>query len=174
MDNLHDFYRTYGERLASRLPGIAHSAEHRAFVFVEEMDNPKEVLEFTSNGKAPAGQPILVWDNFDEDLDTGGRDNYHSQLKCSFSVLLKALDNPGRATAYRVGRAIVLNALAIMIQDAEQGALYAESIQMELRQLPLEKVGPVSAQWYGYGVQFSWMVPINLTLGEADVLALPD
>lgn len=164
MDDLDEFYKSYGERLASRLPGIAHSEAQPAFVFVADMENPVEVMSFTSSGKAPAGRPILVWDNFDEDIDTGGRDNYHTQLKCSFSILQKASDAVSKARAYQQARQIILQALSIMISDAQNGELQAQTIQVEIRQLPLEKIGPISSNWYGRGIQFSWIVPIDLTL----------
>src|SRR5438128_1287448 len=109
MENLSDFYKTYGESLATRLMAIGHIPARPAFVFVEDIDNPIEILSFTSNGKAPASKPILVWDNFDEDLETSGRDNYHFALTGSFSVLAKALDQPAKTKTYRDCRAIVLN-----------------------------------------------------------------
>lgn len=176
MDNLNDFcldefYKEYGETLASRLPEIAHTNVKPAFVFVAEIDNPVEVKELANNKQITTDGPILVWDNFDEDIDSGGRDNFHSTLKCSLSVLFKETKLFTRAQAFRQARAIILKALSVMIQDAqsydENGSLCEVGIQMDIQQFPLEKIGPVSGQWYGRGVQFSWIVPVDLTYDES-------
>lgn len=168
MDDLDEFYRNYGETLASRLPEIAHSSAKKAFVFVTNVDDPAEAQTFST--KAPIGQPFLAWDNFDEDLNTSGRDNYHLAIKGSFSLWQKATDKVTQAQVYANCRKIVLKALSVMIADSEEGVLEAEGIVMEINQIPMEKTGPLNATWYGYGAQFSWLVPIDLTLGEDDLL----
>ncbi len=164
MDNLNEFYRAYGLSLATRLAPFMEPVQVMPFVFVDEMDNPVEILSYTSSGKPPEGLPVLVWDNFEESIDTGGRDNYHLPVQGSLSVLMKAKDQSAKHTVRQRCRQLVLKAFAMMLADAADGALEQEGIQLDVRQVPLEKVGPVSIQWYGYGLQFSWHVPLDLTL----------
>ena len=148
------FYETYGKSLASRLlPGMP-------FIFVEDLDDPQEILKMVS--KVPEGQPLFCWDNFDEELDTAGKDNFTLSVTGSFSVLKKALSTIPRQIVQAQCRVMVLAAFALMIDDARAGSLLEQSIRLDLRQLPLQRIGPISASWYGYQIQFRWTVPADL------------
>lgn len=162
MENLDQFYKQYGQSLADRLPGLLPLEAAISFVFVEDIADPKEVMAAVKT--IPDGGYLLAWDNFDEAIDTGGRDNYHLPLTGSFSFSQKAADQPARSAAHARCRQLVLKAFALMLQDGAEGELEKEAIQVEVRQLPLEKIGPVATSWYGYGLQFGWSVPLDLDL----------
>jgi len=162
MTELSDFYKRYGESLASRLEAIAHDPDaHPAFCFVEAAGDPSEVISFV--GKS-SNSPFLVWEDFEEDLETAGLDNYHSMIQGSLAILLKGLDKDAKREAYQIGRAIALKALAMMIDDSLEGELEAESIKIDVREFPCEKIGPVATSWYGYGISFKWRVPLELSV----------
>ncbi|RYC69747.1 hypothetical protein [Spirosoma sordidisoli] len=170
MGPTEEFYRAYGESLASRLAEIAHSPARPAFVFLEDMGDPKELKLQTGRKDALLGDNQLVWEAFQEDLDTGGRDNYHSVWTGSVAVIRKATTDEQIRAARATARQLVLKAYALMLQDAAHGALAEEFIQVEVRQLPLEKIGPIASGWHGYGLQFSWTVPVDLELGPLDLI----
>lgn len=170
--DLNDFYRAYGESLASRLMAIGHGDATPAFIFVEDMGDPAEVLDFTSRGKAEKGQNVLVWEQFMEDIDTAGRDNYHSVLKGSLAVIGKATDRAEIRQTFSRTRTTVLKLLALMLEDEAGGELGEWGIVVGVRELACEKVSVVANNWYGYGLQFTWTVPLDLTLSDADRVTL--
>ncbi|UHG93433.1 hypothetical protein [Spirosoma oryzicola] len=168
MTDLSEFYKAYGEGLASRLADIAYSESNKTFCFVEDVGSPTEVISFNFGPN-----PVLVWEDFEEDIETAGRDNYYSQIVGSMAVMSKAggsASKAGKREVYRQNRAILLKAIALMIQDSESGELADQDISMEIRKFPCQKIGPVGGDKYGYGIQFTWLVPVNLTLTESDVL----
>lgn len=165
-----DFYEQYGESLATRLASIAHSPDDPAFVFVEEMGNPKEVLDSLNGGVIRPDRTILVWENHGEDLDTGGRDNYHGRWPGSLCVLQQATDRAGIRRAKAECRRILLAVIALMLADAQDGILEEQTIGFELRNVACEAVGPVVSNWYGYACDFSWTVPLDLDLQDGDLL----
>lgn len=168
--DLSGFYERYGESLARRLADIAFSEANASYLFVENMGDPAEVLAHISSGKTQEGKALLVWENFEEDLDTGGRDNYHTVIQGSVAVIRKAGDRAAIREAKQIGRAVVLKVLALMLQDEVEGSLYEQTIRVEIRQRPLQAIGPISTNWYGYALQFSWIVPIDLSLSDTDLL----
>lgn len=150
------FYLAYGKSLAARLlPGMP-------FVFVEDLDDAQEVMKLISGSGVLEGGYLFCWDNFDEDLDTAGRDNFTLSVTGSFSVLKKSLGLSDRAQLKAQCRQLVLQAFTIMLADAREGSLEQQSIRLDLRQIPLQRVGPLSASWYGYQLQFRWTVPADL------------
>lgn len=166
-----DFFKTYGESVATRLTGIGHSPATPAFVFIEDRGDPKEVLTFTGKKAAQHAQNILVWEDYDEDVDNGSRDNYHSVWKGSVVVLAKALDAEARREVFQRTRALVLKALTLMLDDEAGGMLAEQGIEVAVRGLPLEKIGPIATSYYGYGLEFTWTVPLELMLTDDDLLA---
>lgn len=166
----NDFYEKYGESLATRLAAIGHSPADPAYVFVEEMGNPKEVQDSLNGGAIRPDRTILVWENHGEDLDTGGRDNYHGRWPGSLCVLQLATDRASIRIAKAECRRILLATIALMLQDAQDGVLEKQTISFELRNVPLEAVGPVVSNWYGYACDFTWTVPMDLDLQAGDLL----
>lgn len=149
-------YKAYGQSLAARL--VTTSA--MSFVFVEDLDDPQEVIKAVA--KAADGESLFCWDNFDEDLDSGGRDNFTLSVTGSFSVLKKAKELSARHVVQGQCRGAVLQAFSLMLADARTGFLLEQSIRLDLRQIPLQRIGPLSASWYGYQLQFRWTVPADL------------
>lgn len=163
MDSLLEFYEDYGRALAGRVL-VGSGGPALGFVLVEEMGDPSEVLAAIS--KPGPASVLLVWEQFGEDVSDGGRDNYHTNLTASVAVITKAQDRLGKREARAIGRKAVLEVLGLMIGDGYQGELNAVGIQVGVRRLPLSPVGPVGTNWYGYGLEFSWTVPLDLTLPD--------
>jgi hypothetical protein len=112
----------------------------------------------------------MIWENFQEDIDNGGRDNYHSAVVGSMMIMQKGVNKAGKHQARRECRAALLKAFALMLQDSLQGVLADNYIQLDVRDLPCESMVGMLKDYHGYGMQFRWTVPIDLDLVAGDVL----
>lgn len=160
--NLSDFYKAYGEDLASRLPDI--DTYKNGYVYLESIGNPTEIQEAAQRGGFSDGQPFLILEDYQEDLETAGRDNYYSKITGSLVVLIQSgPEKEKKRQAYQQGRTLVLQAIAQMISDSQEGPLEERGISIDLREFPCEKIGPINGSCFGFGVQFTWHVPLDLT-----------
>ncbi|WP_128544088.1 hypothetical protein [Larkinella soli] len=170
MSSLEEFYEAYGQSLATRLASIGHTEPKPRFIFVDEMGQPDELIRATTS-KLKEKTNVLVWEAFTERLGDGRRDNYHTRVMGSLAVLRKeGTDTGSQKTAIRMGRQTALKVMALMLQDTLDGELAQEGIQLQFDGQDGEKIRLASG-WCGWGYTFDWLVGLDLTLTESDLVA---
>ncbi|MEZ0485442.1 hypothetical protein [Fibrella aquatica] len=129
------------------------------FIYVEEVGDPKEIVEAAKNTLSSA--PLLVWEAFEEDL-SANRDNYTSRIEGSMAVLYKT---DGSIAARRTARLQARDALLILLEqirlDEAEHRLPNPDTDTENERIRLEKIGPLGAHWYGMACAFYWRLPLT-------------
>lgn len=173
MNDLNEFFRSYGESLASRLKAISHQPDQSRYIYIEDINSGEELVDARTKGLKPE-MNVLVWERPTEQLSTGRRDNYNTRLQGSLTIIRKPPKESLELRQQTVDtcRTVALKVLALMLRDEQQqeGALSEEGIRFELDGQSGESIPKLNGGWYGYAFSFDFLVPLDLNLTEDDLV----
>lgn len=165
IEDLAQFYDSYGETLAERMPDICHTEAEPRFILMTE-NSMDELTKFVT--KLRSGVFIMAWEQFGEELSDGRRDNYHTKLTGTLAILTKPHinDTHTRRAAQRACRVVALRAIAQMRVDAleKDAPLWSENIRFDMDGQGGDYIGLTANGYVGYGYGFSWLVPLDLSV----------
>lgn len=153
----------YYEKLAKSHHLIAHQVDGKKAFF--EINEVFDLNNFDEALRTATGTTVMLITASESQLDDNNSESHNEELECEIYLLQRKKTGVSEKDIRTACKQILKEVLGRTKRDSRsQSIVPGERINFRISQIPVQKVGPMKLEWYGYQAVLRFTCPFGYTV----------